>query len=52
MRWGIQGRWIVGMAWLIVGTLAMAAAHAAAGGANEAKASDAQGRITFGIDRG
>lgn len=51
MRWGRQGRWIVGMAWLIVGTLAMTAAHAAAGAADEAKASDAQGRITFGIDR-
>lgn len=51
MRWGKQGRWIVGMAWLIVGTLAMAAAHAVPGGADEAKASDAQGRITFGIDR-
>ena len=51
MRWGRQGRWIVGMAWLIVGTLATAAAHAAPGGADEAKASDAQGRITFGIDR-
>ncbi len=51
MRWGIQGRWIVGLTWLIVGAFAMTAAHAAAAGADGAKATDTQGRITFGIDR-
>ncbi|WP_447938391.1 hypothetical protein [Pseudoxanthomonas mexicana] len=51
MRWGKQGRWIVGLAWLVVGTCAMATNDVGARGADGAKAADAQGRITFGIDR-